>query len=1161
MAPLHCVAALALLLSLALHAHGQSCTNGMVVQACVTACPPTCANPSPNCTLPCIPNSCGCPNGTVLENQFCISPSQCGAACVYGEWSAFDACPVTCGGSFYRERKILISAVNASACPIQERLIPCAQTACPVDCQVSNFTDAGPCSSSCGNGSKLVTRRVLVPASNGGKACPELQAVVACNGTACLCPTDKVWSECGANCVGTCSSPFPYCGDCVMGCVCPTGSVLGGADGRTCQPITNCNNANGPLKCRDNPCSSRQVCADTPRVCNGTAACPQYTCTNPPPAAVDCVVGEWQISVPCTVDCGGGFQVETRQVLTAPRYGGRACPVLSRVRDCNTGVCTTLPTTGDCPPGAVLLSCRNPCMATCTSPLTDCVAQNCTAGCQCPTGQVFLDGECKRSSRCPALPPIEYPSAPCQALGARDVLFLLDDSLSIPVSTLTSVKSFIKVLAGDLAANNSAFRFALVPGAGQPSDFTANVATFQTDVTDLFTVCDTFNVTERLRMASSFLQASNASAVVLFTDGILPETEAQVREAAASFANISNTSRIVVVPVGNIRDTAKLAALAQPSPPNSLVPTNTGDLDPNDAGLRRALVASLSCATPADRCSVVNGVPQTLAADLCFCGSNSSFFAALLSSEQDRLCEICGNATAVCAARVPVNQTNPTLDPIPTLNTTACQPNASIFLLFDTSRSISDTAFAAAKSSASQLVSNYSVGPSAIRIFLMTFGDFPKLVGNFTSVATATQAIDALNRTEATGTRTSRALNSERLVIDTLPANSSVVTVVYTDGQSQDSLAELKAAADLVKQRSPIYVLATGAAQNLTQMQELASAPAATHLFALPANASESLKLAILTASGLPCPVSDNNVTTTASPSTARGSNDDITMIILISILLALFLLAAMALSSMCFKHNPFAPAGAAAVTTNTTTSRAVGGPIIVAPASDVEGGGRGGGTQVMHTYVAKNGETAAAASNNYNETRTPPPRRHQPPVVVATLPPTPPPGARSPAPAVAEWPAETEYNSRFGMPRTGHDSAPVDLVAPSMLPQSQAAQPRRALVVNHYDNAGPAGHYNGAPLQPQARPAQAWRLSDSELFGPEPEMEMDPYMPQFGSHPSQARRPRNRDSMPMYDFAAQRPEPTYDRAGPSSGSAARPVYQQARRYDVPGSHAYYTEY
>ena len=59
--------------------HPTACPiAGQVFQECGTACPPTCENPNPICTLQCV-RGCACPRGTVLDptRKRCIPPTNC----------------------------------------------------------------------------------------------------------------------------------------------------------------------------------------------------------------------------------------------------------------------------------------------------------------------------------------------------------------------------------------------------------------------------------------------------------------------------------------------------------------------------------------------------------------------------------------------------------------------------------------------------------------------------------------------------------------------------------------------------------------------------------------------------------------------------------------------------------------------------------------------------------------------------------------------------------------------------------------------------------------------------------------------------------------------------------------------------------------------------
>jgi len=63
---------------------------------------------------------------------------------------------------------------------------------------------------------------------------------------------------------------------------------------------------------------------------------PMPTTPGPP---VDCQVSDWSQWGGCSKECGGGTQVQTRNITVQPRNGGQECPPLTQSRACNEQLC------------------------------------------------------------------------------------------------------------------------------------------------------------------------------------------------------------------------------------------------------------------------------------------------------------------------------------------------------------------------------------------------------------------------------------------------------------------------------------------------------------------------------------------------------------------------------------------------------------------------------------------------------------------------------------------------------------------------------------------------------------------------------------------------------------------------------------------------------
>lgn len=297
-----------------------------------------------------------CPDLT--ETHACSPGSVCPIDCVWSDWADWQSCAASCGETTKkRVRTQTVKANELGTCTGDaEETADCGLAACAIDCSLKEWAEWSACSVSCGPGISERTRSVAVAAAHGGKECsPEEMLYEKKYCSYPTCPVDcemtdwTDWALCSVTCGGKSDRSRMV----------KTVALYGGKEctGASSEE-RDCEHAECPVDCSYGDWTGWQSCSTScglgsqkrERVVrlepsHGGAPCTgdlkqMQPCTEKP-CPVDCTFQDWGDWEPCTSSCGSGVHKRFREKIDA-LYGGA---------DCNgtlteTTPCPTLP---ECP--------------------------------------------------------------------------------------------------------------------------------------------------------------------------------------------------------------------------------------------------------------------------------------------------------------------------------------------------------------------------------------------------------------------------------------------------------------------------------------------------------------------------------------------------------------------------------------------------------------------------------------------------------------------------------------------------------------------------------------------------------------------------------------------------------------------------------------------
>jgi len=291
----------------------------------------------------------GCPQ---LEQEQECNRQACPIDCEMASWGIWSPCTYTCGGGErFRFRSMKYAAAfGGQECPTPQQTDGCGDVICPVDCVVSEYEPWQPCDRSCGAGIRLRYRSIVTPTQGDGEHCPTLKDEGECVGIPC--PVDcqvSDWSE-FSECSHTCGAG----GIRVRGRDITLPVAHGGQECPELQDSEICDLGPCPVHCVVSDWEHSSACSKT---CGGGfqtrtrvvlseakhgGTCPHLEDEVPCSTAhcpVDCEMHVWSEWTECTAECGTGFQVKSREVKVHPQHGGKVCGEDRGIQFCNTHLC------------------------------------------------------------------------------------------------------------------------------------------------------------------------------------------------------------------------------------------------------------------------------------------------------------------------------------------------------------------------------------------------------------------------------------------------------------------------------------------------------------------------------------------------------------------------------------------------------------------------------------------------------------------------------------------------------------------------------------------------------------------------------------------------------------------------------------------------------